>query len=56
MKERLVTAYEDPAEAVAATLGVNSSTARSIVARYIRDRIVADLPRCGRNNVKVDDE
>lgn len=59
VKERLVRAFEEPSEdylAVAATLGVHRSTARSIVARYIRERRVADLPRGGRNNVKVDDD
>ena len=59
VKERLVRAYEDPTEdylTVAGTLGVNHSTARSIVARYIRQGRVADLPRGGRNNVKVDDD
>lgn len=59
VKERLVRAFEDPAEdylQVADTLGVNRSTARSIVARYLREGRVEERPRGGPNNVKVDDE
>ena len=41
---------------VADTLGVNRSTARNIVARYIRDGRIRERPRGGRNNVRVDDE
>lgn len=40
---------------VADTLGVNRSTARGIIARYIKNRI-DERPRGGRNNVKFDDE
>ena len=39
-RERIVRAFEDEAEdylLVAVTLGVNRSTARGIVARYIRE-------------------
>ena len=43
--------------AVADTLGVNRSTARSIVAKYNREGRVNERPRGGRNNaVKVDEE
>ena len=36
------------------TIGVNRSTARSIVARYIREGQIAERPRGGANNVRVD--
>ena len=41
---------------VADTIGVNWSTARSIVARYIREGRIAGIPRGGANNVRVDKE
>ena len=41
---------------VADTLGVNRSTARGIVARYITEGRIQERPRGGRNNVRVDDE
>ena len=41
---------------MADTLGVNRSTARGIVARYIREVRIRERPRSGRNNVRVDDE
>ena len=41
---------------VADTLGVNRSTARGIVARYIREGRIHERPRGGRNHVRVDDE
>ena len=41
---------------VADTLGVNRSTARNIVACYIREGRIRERPRSGRNNVRVDDE
>ena len=41
---------------VADTIGVNRSTARSIVARYIREGRIAERPRGGANNVRVDNE
>ena len=56
-KERIVRAFEDEAEdylLVADTLGVNRSTARGIVAQYIREGRIR--PRGGRNNGLVDDE
>ena len=37
-------------------LAVNQSTARGIVARYIREGRIHERPRGGRNNVRVDDE
>ena len=58
-RERIVRAFEDEAEdylLVADTLGVNPSTARGIVARYIREGRIRERPRCSRNNVRVDDE
>ena len=58
-RERIDRAFEDPSEdylAVADTLGVNRSTARSIVAKYNREGRVNEKPRGGRNNVKVDEE
>ena len=58
-RERIVRAFEDEAEyylLVADTLGVNRSTARGIVARYIREGRITERPRGGRNNVLVDDE
>ena len=41
---------------VADTLGVNRSTARGIVARYIRTLGIAERTRGVRNHVRVDDE
>ena len=58
-RERIVCAFEDEAEdylLVADTLGVNRSTARGIVARYIREGRIRERPRGGQNNVRVDDE
>ena len=59
--ERLARAFEDEHEdylAVAKTIGVNRSTARGIVARYVRDLEgrIAEGPRCGQNNVRADEE
>ena len=60
-RERIVRAFDDEAEdylLVAVTLGVNRSTARGIVARYIREGLITcrERPRGCRNNVLVDDE
>lgn len=41
---------------VAAITRVNRSKARSIVARYLRERRIAERPRGGENHVRVDDE
>ena len=49
--------FEDEKEdylVVTDTLGVNRSTARGIVARYIREG--RERPRDSRNNVRVDEE
>ena len=56
-RERIVRAFEDTNEdylMVADTIGVNRSTARSIVARYIREGQIAERPRGGANNVRVE--
>ena len=58
-RERIVRAFEDTNEdylMVADTIGVNRSTARSIVARYIREGRIAKRPRGGASNVHVDNE
>ena len=58
-RQRIVRAFEDDGEDylfVADTLGVNRSTARSIVARYIREGRIEERPRGGRNKVRVDEE
>ena len=58
-RQRIVRAYENDGEdylIVSDTLGVNRSTARSIVARYLRDGRIRERPRGGANNVRVDDE
>ena len=58
-RERIIRAFEDTNEdylMVADTIGVNRSTARSIVARYIREGRIAERPRGGANNVRVDNE
>ena len=41
---------------VADTIAVNRSTARSIVARYIREGRIAERARGRANNVRVDNE
>ena len=58
-RPRIIQAFEDVSEGyltVAATIGVNQSTARSIVARYFREGRIAERPRGGANHVRVDDE
>ena len=58
-RERFVRASEDVNEdylIVADTLGINRSTARSIVSRYVREGIIAERPRGGPNHVRVDNE
>ena len=58
-RERIVRGFEDLEEdylVVADTLGINRSTARGIVARYIREGKIQERPRGGRNNVRVDDK
>ncbi|XP_067039961.1 uncharacterized protein [Acropora muricata] len=54
----IVRAFEDVHEdylAIAKTIGVNRSTARDIVSRYIREGRIAEGPRGGANHVRVDD-
>ena len=49
-RQRIVRAFEDDGEDylfVADTLGVNRPTARSIVARYIREGRIEERPRGG---------
>ena len=58
-RERLVRAFEDVNEdylIVADTLGINRSTARSIVSRYVREGRIEERPRGGPNHVRVDNE
>ena len=58
-RERIIRAFEDVNEdylTVAATIGVHRSTARGIVTRYVREGRVAERPRGGANNVRVDNE
>ena len=58
-RQRIIQAFEDVSEdylMVAATIGVNRSTARSIFARYLREGRIAERPRGGANHVRVDDE
>ena len=58
-RQRIIQAFEDVNEdylTVPATIGVNRSTARSIVARYLRKERIAERPRGGANHVRVDDE
>ena len=58
-RQRIIQAFEDVSEdylTVAATIGVNRSTARSIVALYLREGRIAERPRGGANHVRVDDE
>ena len=58
-RQLLVRAIDDPEQdylTVADTLGVNRSTARGIVKRYLEEGRVEKLPRGGRTNLKVDDE
>ena len=47
-KERLVCAYEAPKQdylAIADNLGINRSTAREIIAQYLRENRVDERPR-----------
>ncbi|KAM7434457.1 hypothetical protein ABFA07_015439 [Porites harrisoni] len=57
-RERIVRAFEYVHEdylAIAETIGVNRSTARGIVSRYVREGRIAERPRGGANHVRVDD-
>ena len=58
-RERLVRAFDEPEQdylSVADTLGINRSTARGIVRRYLEEGRVNERARGGRNHVKVDEE
>ena len=58
-RRRLVRAFDDPEQdyfAVADTLGIHPSTARGIIKRYLDEHRIEELPRGGRNNVKVDND
>ena len=58
-RPRIIQAFEDVNEdylTVAATIEVNRTTARSIVARCLREWRIAERPRGGANHVRVDDE
>ena len=58
-RERIVRAFEDVNDdylIVADTLGINRSTGRSIVSRYVREGKIAERPRGGPNHVWVDNE
>ena len=58
-RERLVRAFEEPDQdylLVADTLGVNRSTARGIVTRFVRESRVHKRQRGGRHNIKVNEE
>ena len=57
-RKRIVRAFEDVHEdylAIAETIGVNRSTARGIISRYVREGRIAERPRGGANHVRVDD-
>ena len=57
--QRIIQAFEDVNEdylMVAATIGVNRSTARSIIARYLWEGRITERPQGGTNHVWVDDE
>ena len=59
LRERIVRAFEHVHEdylMIADTIGVNKSTARSIVTRYVREGRIAERPRGGPNHVRVDNE
>ena len=56
-RERLIHAFEDGDYIeMADTLGINRSTARSIISIYVRSGRRERLPKGGANNTKVDDE
>ena len=58
-RERLVRAFDEPEQdylSLADTLGINRSTARGIVRRYLEEGRVNERARGGRNHVKVDEE
>ena len=57
--QRIIQAFEDVNEdylMVAATIGVNCSIARSIIALYLWEGRITERPQGGTNHVWVDDE
>ena len=53
-RQRIIQAFEDVSEdylTVAATIGGNQSTARSIVAQYLQEGRIAERPQGGANHV-----
>ena len=57
--QRIIQAFEDVNEdylMVAATIRVNRSMARSIIARYLWEGSITERPQGGTNHVWVDDE
>ena len=53
-RQKIIQACEDVSEdylTIAATIGVNQSTARSIVAQYLREGRIAERPQGGANHV-----
>ena len=58
-RERLVRAFKAPDQdyfVIADNLGINRSTARGIIGRYLPEDRVGARPRGGRNHVKVNEE
>ena len=58
-RDGIVRVFENEADdyfLVADALEVNRSTARGIVARYIREGRIRERPRGGQNNVLIDDK
>ena len=58
-RQRIIRAFEDVHKdylMVADTIGVNKSTAKSIVTRYVPERRIAERLRGGPNHVRVDNE
>ena len=58
-RHKIVRLFEEEMEdylLVADTLGINRSTARGIIATYVREGRIEPRPRGGRSNVKVDDD
>ena len=56
-RERIARVFEDVNEDyLIVALGVNRSTARSIVLKYVREGKIAERPHGGPNHVRVDNE
>ena len=58
-RQRIIQAFKVVNEdylTVAATIGVNRSTAKSIIARYLQEGRIVESPRGGANRVRADDE